>query len=195
MRGCRRNRSLPICIAAAALFAVVAPLASAGGQPPPGAPSKHDATSPPPPQAFCQTPPAQTKGEPPDGFYRVRPHGCRFHRLGLEENGLSDLTFRIHWRHWTGASAAGIGREHVSVLNLKTHRHYLSSEPVAVRLSRPRRVCGHEMFTELEKRAYLGGKVANDFKSELDEVGAAGEGCPQAGGPGDSLADLIRLIR
>lgn len=140
------------------------------------APNKREAAL---PQAFCQTPPVQTKGEPPKGFYRVRPHGCRFHRLGLEENGLSDLTFRIHWRHWTGTSAGGTGREHVSVYNFKTHRHYMSSEPVVVRLTRPRRICGHRLFTELEKRVYLGGQVVNDFKSELDQVGAAEEGCPQ----------------
>jgi hypothetical protein len=142
-------------------------------------PGEREATSMALPQVFCQSPPAQTEGEPADGFYRVRPHGCRFHRLGLEENGLSDLTFRIRWRHWTGTSASGVGRQHVSVFNFKTHRRYVSSEPVAVRLSRPRRICGHQVFTELEKRVYLGGKVADDFKSELDEVGAAEEGCPQ----------------
>lgn len=144
------------------------------------APGKREATSPALPQAFCQTPPARMKGQPTKGFYRARPHGCRFHPLGLEENGLSDLTFRIHWRHWTDTSAGGIGREHVSVYNFKTHRHYVSSEPVAVRLSQPKRICGHRVFTELEKRVYLGGKVAADFKSELDEVGAAEEGCPQS---------------
>jgi hypothetical protein len=130
------------------------------------------------PQAFCQTPPAQVEGKPAHGFYRVRPRGCRFHGLDLTESTLSDFTFRIDWRHWTETSASGVGRERVFGINFKTHKHFTSSEPVAVRLSRPRKVCGHLVFTELEKRAYVGGKVANDYKSELDEVGPAEEGCP-----------------
>jgi hypothetical protein len=130
------------------------------------------------PKAFCQSPPAQVKGKPARGFYRVRPHGCRFHRLSLEEDSLSDLVFRIHWRHWTGTSASGVGRQHVSVINFKTHKHYVSSEPEAVRLSRPRRICGHTVFTELEERVYLSGQVVNDFKSSLNEVGEGEAGCP-----------------
>ncbi len=132
-----------------------------------------------PPQVFCQTPPAQKKGEPPTGFYRVRPPGCRFHRLGLEENSLSDLVFRIHWRHWTATSASGIGRYPVEVINIKTGRHSKSSGPEVVRLSRPRRICGHKVFTKLELRVYIHGQVAGDFESELDEVGEGEEGCPQ----------------
>jgi hypothetical protein len=130
------------------------------------------------PQAFCQTPPAQVKGKPPEGFYRVRPRGCRFHRLGLEENSLSDLLFRIHWRSWTARSASGVGRHAVSVVNVKRGKRSRSSGPVAVRLSQPRMLCGHEVFTLLEERVYLDGRVAGEFKSELDEVGAAEEGCP-----------------
>ncbi|HEY8815543.1 MAG TPA: hypothetical protein VIP57_10645 [Candidatus Dormibacteraeota bacterium] len=135
--------------------------------------------SPAPPQVFCQTPPAQKKGEPPTGFYRVRPRGCRFHRLGLGENSLSDLVFRIHWRHWTATSASGIGRYPVEVINVKTGRHSKSSGPEVVRLSRPRRICGHKVFTQLELRVYIHGQVAGDFESELDEVGEDEEGCPQ----------------
>jgi len=146
------------------------------------APAERKATSPALPQAFCQTPPAQAKGEPPSGFFRVRPHGCRFHQLGLssEENNLADLTFRIHWRRWTAASASGIGRQRVFVVNYKTHKHSLSSAPVVMRLSRPRRVCGHQVFTELEMRAYLGGNLVNNYKADLNELGPAEEGCPQA---------------
>jgi hypothetical protein len=141
--------------------------------------ARAESASPGLPQVFCQTPPAQVKGEPPTGFYRVRPHGCRFHRLGLEENSLSDLVFRIRWRHWTATSASGIGRYPVDVLNFKTGRHSKSSGPEVVRLSQPRRICGHKVFTKLEVRVYIHGQVGNDFESELDEVGEAEEGCPQ----------------
>jgi hypothetical protein len=162
-----RHRSLGACIALVALLAVFAPLAR-GADPTPGMP-----------QAFCQTPPAQRKGGPPTGFFRTRPHGCRFHRLGLEEDGLSDLVFRIHWRFWTGRRASGIGRFTVHVIDYKTGKHSRSSGPEVVRLSRPRRICGHNVFTRLETKVYLEGRVLNDFVSELDEVGADEEGCPQ----------------
>lgn len=39
-------------------------------------------------------------------------------------------------------------------------------------------LCGHEVFTMLEERVYLNGQLVDDFKSGLDEVGAAEEGCP-----------------
>lgn len=132
------------------------------------------------PQAFCQTPPAQKKGMPPSGFYAVRPAGCRFHRLGLEEDSLSDLVFRIHWNHWTGSSATGTGRVPVYGLNYKTRKHFKTSSAEVVRLSRPKRICGHKIFTFLKVRAYVGGVVANNFQSNLDEVGEAEEGCPRA---------------
>lgn len=66
----------------------------------------------------------------------------------------------------------------MTVINVKTGKPSQSSGPVAVRLSEPRMLCGHEVFTTLEERVYIDGQVAGDFKSELDEVGPDEEGCP-----------------
>jgi hypothetical protein len=67
------------------------------------------------------------------------------------------------------------------VFNFKTHRHYKSSAPEVVKLTRPRRICGHNVFTELEVRVYIQGQIVNDYVSNLDEVGEHEEGCPRAG--------------
>jgi hypothetical protein len=133
------------------------------------------------PQVFCQAPPAPVSGEPATGFYRVRPRGCRFHPLGLGADYLSDLVFRIDWRRWTAESARGIGRFVVRGTNFKTGKHFKTSAPEVVRLSRPQTICGHLVFTRLEVRVYLDGRLVDDFDSDLDRVGETEAGCPGVG--------------
>ncbi len=77
--------------------------------------------------------------ESPAGFYAQRPPNCNFHQRGRPAAFAFLVEMRhIRWRHWGPNAAVGRGR---SLANM------VGPVSTKVRLSAPRNVCGHRVFT------------------------------------------------
>lgn len=87
------------------------------------------------PQVVCLT----EWGEQPEGTYRTRPHSCDLHERGkLPVAHLNVMvTHNLHWLHW-GRVAVARGQ-----LGISTY----GWAPLKLRLTRPRALCGHTVFT------------------------------------------------
>ncbi len=99
------------------------------------------------PQVICIAPSSPV--ESPVGFYAKRPHACNFHERGQPAAYAFLLEMRrIHWLHWGAGLAVGKGKALANMVG-----------PVAarVRLSAPRAVCGHRVFTIARFRFRHGG--------------------------------------
>jgi hypothetical protein len=96
--------------------------------------------SPPGSQVVCLT----EWGYHPTGWYRTRPHSCGLHERGKFPAAHVNVytAARLHWLHWGARSATARGKLGISTYGLA---------PLKLRLSRPRHLCGHTVFT----RAHL----------------------------------------
>lgn len=95
------------------------------------------------PQVICLT----EWGEHPEGAYRIRPRSCDLHERGKFPVAHLNVmvTHNLHWLHW-GRVAVARGQ-----LGISTY----GWAPLKLRLTRPRELCGHTVFTEARLRIRL----------------------------------------
>jgi hypothetical protein len=101
------------------------------------------------PQVICLT----EWGYQPKGDYRTRPASCDLHDYGAYPVAHVNVwvTKRLRWSSWGSRSAVATGKLGISTYGLA---------PLKLRLTRPRRLCGHVVFT----RAHLDVRVRYDGK-------------------------------
>jgi hypothetical protein len=112
------------------------------------------------PQVICLT----ELGRHPQGAYRSRPRECVLHeRGGVPAGGLDVIpTSQLRWLRWGPRFAAARGR-----VALPGHR----SAGLKLRLTKPRRACGHTVFTRARVKGrirYNGGSYPFDHTISLD---------------------------
>ncbi len=99
------------------------------------------------PQVVCIS--SSSPVESPAGFYSRRPGACDFLANGRPAADAYMVQMRrIHWLHWGAQSAVGRG---VSLVNM------VGPVFAKVRLTRPRTVCGHRVFTVARFKGHRGG--------------------------------------
>jgi len=77
--------------------------------------------------------------EQPVGFSSVRPSACNFHQRGRPAAYAYMVQMRhIHWLHWGQRVAVGKGQSPTNMVGLVNAK---------VRLSAPKMICGHSVFT------------------------------------------------
>jgi hypothetical protein len=103
----------------------------------------------PKPQVICLT----EWGYQPEGDYRTRPVACDLHDYGAYPVAHVNVwvTKRLRWSSWGPKSAVATGKLGISTYGLA---------PLKLRLTRPRELCGHVVFT----RAHLDVRVRYDGK-------------------------------
>jgi len=102
------------------------------------------------PQVVCLT----EWGPQATGWYRSRPRECDLHERGKTPVAHVNVwvTKQLRWLRWGPRSAVAKGKLGVSTVGLV---------PLKVRLTRPRELCGHTVFT----RAHLDVRLTYDGKT------------------------------
>lgn len=82
-----------------------------------------------------------TQWEPPVGEYSSKPHSCDFDRRGVLpiSHASVEVTKRLHWLHWGSRTATAQGKLGISTAGWA---------PTKVRLTQPKSICGHSVFTQ-----------------------------------------------
>jgi hypothetical protein len=98
-------------------------------------------------------------GDEPTGVYRTRPHHCDLHERNTPAfHPTIAVTQHLHWLHWGGRIAVAKGKLGISTYGLA---------PLKLRLSGPREVCGHTVYTKarLFVTVYYHGKAHHSHGS------------------------------
>jgi hypothetical protein len=126
------------------------------------------------PTVLCKKPtvPGHVKVTDP-GIYSYKPKTCILNYFEAPAPKAVFVPIRaIDWERWDSESAYGRGTILLRRVGPTGQREGWSHEPAKVTLSRPREVCGHDVFTAAR---ILYGPF--DEHTRLDPVPVVGEGC------------------
>ncbi len=99
------------------------------------------------PQVICIS--NTSSVETPEGHDLRRPSSCNLHARGQPAADAYMVEMRgIHWLNWGGRVAVGKGKSLVNMVGLVYTK---------VKLSAPKTVCGHRIFTQARFRGHRGG--------------------------------------
>lgn len=134
------------------------------------------------PDVLCKKPSKPGEVKPTDrGVYSYRPHVCVLEYFDAPApQPVFVPILAMKWKRWETSSAYGTGEHSIEWVNFVTGARGHTREPVDVTLSRPRSICGHEVFTAGRLFFPYG---PFDEPTELDRVPVLGRGCAVGGGP------------
>jgi hypothetical protein len=130
----------------------------------------------PSPTVLCKKPtvPGHVKVTDP-GIYSREPRTCILNYFEAPAPNAVFVPIRaIDWKRWDSESAYGLGTILIPRERPGGPREGWSHEPAKVTLSRPREVCGHDVFTAARIFWVYG---PFDEHTRLDPVPVVGRGC------------------